>query len=189
MPKTVKSLPEDKTGCGSLPFSVARSRAPFCSLLLARGRPRFGLRLRLARTSRSFLGLSFSARTSVLALVRFFDLCTLVAASCVFYTVSGKKKIQRAHNRRSLLFSSSAREVPFGHATEDETRFRADDLLGFLLGLLLGLLLEVAFKVRRGARRTHTKAIYFFVVQVVFLLSEKKLSVPEYILTFLSQYE
>tara|TARA_B100000405_G_scaffold224753_1_gene160066 strand:+ start:446 stop:817 length:372 start_codon:yes stop_codon:yes gene_type:complete len=123
-----------------------------------------------------------------LALVRFFDLWTLVAASCVFYTVSGKKKIQRAHNRRSLLFSSSAREVPFGHATEDETRFRADDL-GFLLGLLLGLLLEVAFKVRRGARRTHTKAIYFFVVQVVFLLSEKKLSVPEYILTFLSQYE
>ena len=160
MPKTVKSLPEDKTGCGSLPFSVARSRAPFCSLLLARGRPRFGLRLRLARTSRSFLGLSFSARTSVLALVRFFDLWTLVAASCVFYTVSGKKKIQRAHNRRSLLFSSSAREVPFGHATEDETRFRADDL-GFLLGLLLGLLLEVAF-VRRGARRTHTKAIFMY---------------------------
>ena len=165
MPKTVKSLPEDKTGCGSLPFSVARSRAPFCSLLLARGRPRFGLRLRLARTSRSFLGLSFSARTSVLALVRFFDLWTLVAASCVFYTVSGKKKIQRAHNRRrSLLFSSSAREVPFGHATEDETRFRADDL-----GFLLGLLLEVAF-VRRGARRTHTKAIYLCIKSCLFVV-------------------
>ena len=187
MPKTVKSLPEDKTGCGSLPFSVARSRAPFCSLLLARGRPRFGLRLRLARTSRSFLGLSFSARTSVLALVRFFDLWTLVAASCIFYTRLREEKNTKS-TTEEVYFSPRRREVPFGHATEDETRFRADDL-GFLLGLLLGLLLEVAFKVRRGARRTHTKAIYFFVVQVVFLLSEKKLSVPEYILTFLSQYE
>ena len=112
MPKTVKSLPEDKTGCGSLPFSVARSRAPFCSLLLARGRPRFGLRLRLARTSRSFLGLSFSARTSVLALVRFFDLWTLVAASCILHRLREEKNTKSTQQKKFTFLLVGARS-PF----------------------------------------------------------------------------
>ena len=153
MPKTVKSLPEDKTGCGSLPFSVARSRAPFCSLLLARGRPRFGLRLRLARTSRSS-GLSFSARTSVLALVRFFDLWTLVAASCVFYTVFGKKKIQRAQQKKFTFLLVGAKSLL---ATRRRTRraFEPTISVFFLVFFSKSLSFD-------AARRTHTKAIYIY---------------------------
>ncbi len=148
MPKTVKSLPEDKTGCGSLPFSVARSRAPFCSLLLARGRPRFGLRLRLARTSRSS-GLSFSARR------RSWLWCAsltfgLWSPPRVFYT-PGRKKI-RAQQKD---FSPRRRRKVPGHATEDETRATS---------VFLVFSKSLSFD---AARRTHTKAIYIYIYRCV----------------------
>ena len=66
---------------------------------------------------------------------------------CILHRLREEKNTKST--TEEVYFSPRRREVPFGHATEDETRFRADDL-----GLLLGLLLEVAF-VRRGEEDAH----------------------------------